>query len=292
MGENNGLADQFEANRAHLRAVAYRMLGSLSEADDAVQESWFRLSRSDMSGVENIGGWLTTVVSRVCLDILRSRKARREESMEAYATERAMDREAGGDPEHEALLADSVGLALQVVLDTLNPDERIAFVLHDIFAVSYAEIAPIVGRSEAAARQLASRARRRIQGAKASPGADFGVQRALVDSFLAAARTGDFDALLAVLDPDVVLRYDRATGYENASNEVRGARAVAKQVMWGRARAARPTLVNGDVGVVVAPRGQLLLVLVLAFAHGKIAGIDVVSDPAHVEQLDLAVLSE
>jgi RNA polymerase sigma-70 factor (ECF subfamily) len=292
MEEHNWLADQFEANRAHLRAVAYRMLGSLSEADDAVQESWFRLSRSDRSGVENIGGWLTTVVSRVCLDMLRSRKARREESMEAYAPERAIGHEAGGDPEHEALLADSVGLALLVVLGTLNPDERIAFVLHDIFAIPFVEIAPIVGRSEMAARQLASRARRRIQGTKASSGADLAVQRALVDSFLAAARTGDFESLLAVLDPNVVLRSGRTAENENASNEVRGAQAVAKQLMGGRAKAARPALVNGEVGVIVAPCGQLLLVLVLAFAQGKIVGVDVVSDPERVQQLDLAVLSE
>lgn len=291
MDEHNWLAEQFEASRAHLQAVAYRMLGSLSEADDAVQESWFRLSRSDMSGVENIGGWLTTVVSRVCLDMLRSRKARREESIEAYATKQVMDREAGGDPEHEALLADSVGLALLVVLGNLNPVERITFVLHDIFAVPFVEIAPIVGRTEAAARQLASRARRRVQGAETSPGADLSVQRALVDSFLAAARTGDFDALLAVLDPDVVLRDDRAAVSKDASSEVRGARAVAKKVMFGRAQAARPALVNGAVGIVVAPRGRLLLVLVLAFAHGKIVGIDQVADPTRVQQLDLAVLS-
>jgi len=291
MDEHNWLAEQFEASRAHLQAVAYRMLGSLSEADDAVQESWFRLSRSDMSGVENIGGWLTTVVSRVCLDMLRSRKARREESIEAYATKQVMDREAGGDPEHEALLADSVGLALLVVLGNLNPVERITFVLHDIFAVPFVEIAPIVGRTEAAARQLASRARRRVQGAETSPGADLSVQRALVDSFLAAARTGDFDALLAVLDPDVVLRDDRAAVSKDASSEVRGARAVAKKVMFGRAQAARPALVNGAVGIVVAPRGRLLLVLVLTFAHGKIVGIDQVADPTRVQQLDLAVLS-
>jgi RNA polymerase sigma-70 factor (ECF subfamily) len=283
-------AEQFEANRGHLRAVAYRMLGSLSEAEDAVQESWFRLSRSEMSGVENLGGWLTTVVSRVCLDMLRSRKARREESMEGYAAERVMERAAGGDPEQEALLADSVGLALLVVLGKLNPAERITFVLHDIFAVPFAEIAPIVGRSEDAARQLASRARRRVTGAERAPGADLSVQRALVDSFLAAARTGNLEALLEVLDPDVVLRNDRAAVSSEVAGEVRGARAVAQQLMYGRAKAARPALVNGDVGVVVAPRGKLLLVLALTFGDGKIVGVDMVTDPARVGQLELVVL--
>lgn len=283
------LAEQFEASRTRLQAVAYRMLGSLSEADDAVQEAWFRLSRSNMSEVENFGGWLTTVVSRVCLDMLRSRKARREESIEAYVTDQVMARESGGDPEHEALLADSVGLALLVVLNKLNPVERITFVLHDIFAVPFVEIAPIVGRSETAARQLASRARRRVQGAETSPGADLSAHRALVDSFLAAARTGDFDALLAVLDPDIVLRNDRSAVSGDASSEVRGARAVAKMVMHHRAQAARPALINGDFGIVVAPRGSLLFALVLSFAKGKIVGIDQVADPARLQQLDLAV---
>lgn len=290
LNEQNGLAEQFETNRAHLQAVAYRLLGSMSEADDAVQECWFRLSRSDTGAVDNIGGWLTTVVSRVCLDMLRSRKARREESMDAQLPEKAMDAKAGGDPEHEALLADSVGLALLVVLGNLNPVERITFVLHDVFAVPFAEIAPIVGRSETAARQLASRARRRVQGAKTAPGADLGVQRLLVDSFLAAARTGDIDGLLAVLAPDVVLRDDRAAATGDASHEVRGARAVARNVMLHRAKAARPVLVNGEVGVIVAPRGRLLLVLVLAFEHGKIVGIDQVADPERVQQLELAIL--
>ncbi|HEX7064888.1 MAG TPA: sigma-70 family RNA polymerase sigma factor [Bacillales bacterium] len=287
----NLLAEEFEANRPHLQAVAYRMLGSLSDADDAVQESWFRFSRSDMSGIENIRGWLTTVVSRVCLDMLRSRKARREESMENYVTEKAINRKAGGDPVNETLLADSVGLALLVVLDTLKPAERIAFVLHDIFGVPFVEIAPIVGRSETSARQLASRARRRVQGAEAPPGGDLSVQRTLVDSFLAAARNGNFDELLTVLDPDVVLWDDRSEASGSTSNEVRGAPAVAKELMKGRAKAARPVLVNGAVGIVVAPRGRLLLVLVPAFAHGKIVGIDVVTDPARVQQLNLAVLN-
>ncbi|MBB6670234.1 sigma-70 family RNA polymerase sigma factor [Cohnella nanjingensis] len=292
MNEHHWLAEQFEENRAHLQAVAYRMLGSLSEADDAVQESWFRLSRSDRSEIENICGWLTTVVSRVCLDMLRSRKARREESIEGYEADRVVGRTAGGDPEHEALLADSVGLALLVVLGKLNPVERITFVLHDIFAIPFTEIAPIVGRSEVAARQLASRARRRVQGAEAAPKADLGVQRTLVDAFLAAARTGNFEALLEVLDPEVVLRNDRAAVSPDPSSEIRGAQTVAKMLMFGRARAARPALVNGDVGIIVAPHGRLLLVLVLTYADGKIVAIDQVDDPARVEQLDLAVLSE
>jgi RNA polymerase sigma factor (sigma-70 family) len=290
MDENNWLTKQFEENRPHLRAVAYRMLGSLSEADDAVQESWLRLNRSGMSGDDNIGGWLTTVVSRVCLDILRSRKSRREESMEAYVEEKVVNWDYSGDPEQETLLADSVGLALLVVLGTLNSLERITFVLHDIFAVPFIEIASIVGRSEAAARQLASRARRRVRGAETSPRADLALQKALVDAFLIAARTGDFDALLSVLDPNVVLREDRASVSDNDSAEVHGAYAVAKKVMRGRAKAARPILVNGTVGVVVAPRGRILLVLIPTIAHGRIAGIDVITDPTRLQKLNLAVL--
>src|SRR5436190_4187469 len=209
MDEHDWLAEQFEAERPHLRAVAYRMLGSLSEADDAVQDSSLHLSRSNTSGVENLGGWLTTVVARVCLDMLRSRNSRREEPLRAHVPDLIVSREGGIDPEHEALLADSVGLALLVVLDTLNPAERLAFVLHDLFAVPFEEIAPIVGRSATAARQLASRARRRVQGAATVPDADLSRQRQVVDAFLAASRTGDLGALLAVLDPDVVLRLDR-----------------------------------------------------------------------------------
>ncbi|HET7657676.1 MAG TPA: sigma-70 family RNA polymerase sigma factor [Bacillales bacterium] len=292
MVEHDWLVEQFEANRSHLRTVAYRMLGSLNEADDAVQESWFRLSRSNMNEVENIGGWLTTVVSRVCLDMLRSRKARREKSFDSYMNEKVMNRKTGGDPLNETLLADSVGLALLVVLDNLNPSERITFVLHDIFAVPFAEIAPIVKRSEAATRKLASRARRRVQGAEVSAGDDLSFQRTLVDSFLAAARNGDFDALLSVLDPDVVLRDNRDSESKDASSEVNGAKAVAKKVMAGRAKAARPALVNGGIGIIVAPRGRLLLVLVPTFSHEKIVGIDVVADPKHVQQLKLGVLSE
>src|SRR5436309_11814993 len=221
MNEHELLAREFEANRNRLRAVAYRMLGSMSEAEDAVQECWLRLSRSDTSGVQNLGGWLTTVVARICLDMLRSRNSRREESLEASVPEPITSRESGIDPEQEALLADSVGLALLVVLDTLNPAERLAFVLHDIFAVPFDEIAPIVGRSPTAARQLASRARRRVQGAATAPDVDLTRQREVVDAFLAASRGGDFDALLAVLDPDVVLRADSAAVHMGSSTEVR-----------------------------------------------------------------------
>src|SRR5439155_26909129 len=287
MDEHQWLAEQFEANRTHLQAVAYRMLGSLSEADDAIQESWLHLSRSDTSGIKNLGGWLTTVIARICLDMLRSRTSRREEPLEASVPEPITSREGGIDPEQEALLADSVGLALLVVLDTLNPAERLAFVLHDIFAMPFDEIAPIVERSPTAARQLASRARRRVRGAATVKGADLTYQREVVDAFLAASRGGNFDALLALLDPDVVFRHDR-TG---ASREVRGALAVARQFS-GRAQGARPALVNGSVGLLVARHGRLFLVLNLTVAHGKIVEINVVADPERLCQLDLAVLDD
>ncbi|WP_437320167.1 sigma-70 family RNA polymerase sigma factor [Sorangium sp. So ce385] len=290
MDEDRWLAERFEAHRAHLRAVAFRMLGSVGEADDAVQEAWLHLSRADTTGVENLGGWLTTVVARVCLDMLRSRKARREEPM---APDPAADREAGTDPEREAVLADSVGLALLVVLDTLTPAERLAFVLHDLFAVPFEEIATIVGRSPAAARQLASRARRRVQGAPPSPDADVGRQREVVDAFLAAMRGGDFDALVAILDPDVVLRGD-ATAAPPAGVELRGARACAKRALSGArgAKLARPALVDGAVGVVLAPRGRLFRVLRFTLARGKIAGIDVIGDPEQLRDLDLSALDD
>jgi RNA polymerase sigma-70 factor (ECF subfamily) len=294
MDEREWLAERFEAHRIHLRAVAYRMLGSLSEADDAIQESWLRLSRADTSGVENLGGWLTTVVARVCLNMLRSRTARSEEPLGVHVPEPTVSREDGVDPEHEALLADSVGLALLVVLDTLAPAERLAFVLHDMFAVPFDEIAPIVERSPAAARQLASRARRRVQGAARVPDVDLTRQREVVDAFLAAARGGDFDALVALLDPDVVLRTDRAAVRPGASREVRGAAAVAAGALTfsKRARFAQPALVNGAVGVVVAPRGRLFVVLGLTITDGKIVEIDVVADATRLRQLDLAVLDE
>ncbi len=291
MDEHDWLAEQFEAERPHLRAVAYRMLGSLSEADDAVQESWLHLSRSNASGVENLGGWLTTVVARVCLDLLRSRNSRREEPLGAHVPDPLVSREGGIDPEHEALLADSVGLALLVVLDTLNPAERLAFVLHDLFAVPFDEIAPIVGRSPTAARQLASRARRRVQGAATVPDVDLTRQREVVDAFLAASRGGDFDALLAVLDPDVVLRSDSAAVHSGASREVRGAPAVARQFS-GRAREAQPALVNGAVGLVWAPGGRPRVVFGFTITRGKIIAIDLVADPARLRQLDVAVLDD
>jgi RNA polymerase sigma-70 factor, ECF subfamily len=290
MDKRDFLVEQFEEHRTHLRAVAYRMLGSVSEADDAVQETWLRLSRSDTSEVENLGGWLTTVLGRVCLDMLRSRKSRREESLGARVPEPIAGRADGADPEQEALLSDSVGLALLVVLETLTPAERLAFVLHDMFAVPFDEIAPIVGRSPDAARQLASRARRRVRGADTSHDLDLTRQREVVDAFLAAARDGDFDALVAVLDPDVVLRADRAALPADAPREVRGAPAVARRALVGRARAARPALVDGAVGVVVAPRGRLLMVLDFKIRGGKIVEIDAVADPERLNQLDLALL--
>ncbi|MBA3553524.1 MAG: sigma-70 family RNA polymerase sigma factor, partial [Gemmatimonadales bacterium] len=266
MQEGDWLAERFEAHRTHLRGVAYRMLGSLSEADDAVQEAWLRLSRSGTGGVENLGGWLTTIVARVCLDLLRSRKARREEPMGPQVPEPVASG-AGGDPEQEVLLADSVGLALLVVLDTLAPAERLAFVLHDMFAVPFDDIAPIVGRSPTAARQLASRARRRVQGSAAAPDPDLARQREVVEAFLAATRAGDFDALLAVLDPDVVLRMGPVAS--GAATEFRGAAVVARRAAKGGARAAQPALVGGAVGVVVAPRGRLLMVLGFTIARGR-----------------------
>jgi RNA polymerase sigma-70 factor (ECF subfamily) len=291
MDEHEWLAEQLEANRTHLQAVAYRMLGSLSEADDAVQESWLRLSRSDTSGIENLGGWLTTVVARICLDMLRSRNSRREESLEAAVSESIESREEGIDPEQEVLLADSVGLALLVVLDTLPPAERLAFVLHDIFAVPFDEIAPIVERSETAARQLASRARRRVRGAETAKPADLERQRAVVDAFLAASRTGNFEALLTVLDPEVVFRIDGAASPKGVSREVRRAPAVARQFS-GRAQGARRALVDGAVAAIVAPRGHLFLVLNFTIRNDKIVEIEAVADPARLRQLHLAVLDD
>src|ERR671910_2818112 len=297
------LAEHFEANRTHLRAVAYRLLGSLSEADDAVQEAWLRLSRSGTSGVQNLGGWLTTVVARVCLDMLRSRKSRREVSLDELSGVRVPDpivnREDRTDPEHEAMLADSVGLALLVVLETLTPAERLAFVLHDIFAVPFEEIAPIVERTPTAARQLASRARRRVHGAGGRdgvatvPGADLTRQREVVDAFLVAARGGDFDALLAVLDPDVVLRADAGAVPAGASRVIRGARAVAEQALiFARfARFAQPALVNGAAGILNAPGGEPMAVMGLTITRGKIVEIDILADPERLRRLDLAVLN-
>ncbi|MEA2602703.1 MAG: hypothetical protein QOF89_3695 [Acidobacteriota bacterium] len=290
MDEKDWLAERFEENRDHLRAVAYRMLGSPGEADDAVQEAWLRLSRSDTSGVGNLGGWLTTVVARVSLDMLRSRRSRGEEPLDAHGPEPIVSREDGTDPEHEALLADSVGPALLVVLETLAPAERIAFVLHDLFAVPFDEIAAIVDRTPAAARQLASRARRRVQGADAAPSADRTRQREIVDAFLAASRGGDFAALLAMLDPGVVLRADPAAVQMGAAAEVRGAAAVAG-TFSGRARAAQPALVNGAAGLVWAQGGQPRVVFNFTTARGKIVGIDMIADPEQLRRLDLAILN-
>jgi RNA polymerase sigma factor (sigma-70 family) len=291
MYEHDWLAERFEENRTHLQSVAYRMLGSLSEADDAVQEAWLRLSRSDTSDVENLGGWLTTVVARVSLDMLRSRKSRREESMDEHLTYSSASHAAGVDPQHEALLADSVGSAFLVVLEMLTPAERLAFVLHDMFAVPFDEIAPIVGRSPAAARQLASRARRRVRGAATVPNADPTRQREVVDAFLAASRDGDFDALLALLDPDVLLRSDPAAVVSGAPGELRGARAVA-DTFSGRARAAQPALVNGAAGAVWAPNGRPRVVFAFTVARGKIVGIDLLADQERIRQLELVVLDE
>ena len=292
MAENDWLAEKFEENRGHLRGVAYRMLGSLNEADDAVQEAWLKLNRSDPSGIENLGAWLTTVVARVSLDMLRTRKARREDSLGPGVPEPVATGSEGGDPEKEAVLADSVGLALLVVLETLEPAERLALVLHDMFAVPFEEIASIVGRTPAAARQLASRARRRVQGADAVSGADLARQREVVDAFLAALRGGDFEGLIAVLDPDVLVRSDVAAVGPGGSREVRGARNWAKGAIVAArgARFAQPALVDGRVGLVVAPRGRLFRVLSFTFAGGKIAQVEVIGDPARLRELELAVL--
>jgi RNA polymerase sigma-70 factor (ECF subfamily) len=293
MNETNWLAEQFEAHRAHLRAVAYRMLGSLSEADDAVQEAWLRLSRADASAVENLGGWLTTAVARLCLDMLRSRKSRREVPLDVHVPDPIISRAGGADPEHQALVADSAGLALLVVLERLAPAERLAFVLHDMFAVPFNEVSAIVGCSPTAARQLASRARRRVRGVAPTPDADLTRQREVVDAFLAAARAGDFDALLAVLDPEVVARADRGAGPAGASREVRGARAVAEQALaFARLVAsAQPVLVNGAAGLVSwLPGGRPFAVMGFTVRRGKIVEIDILADPARLGQLDLPAI--
>ena len=282
MGEKQWLVEKFEGNRAHLRGVAYRMLGSLSEADDALQETWLRLNQSDTSGVQNLGGWLTTVVAHVCLDMLRSRTSRREESMESQAAEPVAQRAAAMDPEQETLLAESVGLALLVVLDTLAPAERLAFVLHDMFDVSFDEIAGILGRSPEAARQLASRARRRVRGAEMAFDADRKSHRRIVETFITALRGGDFSALIAVLDPDLVVRGD--TGPSGAPREVRGAEQWAKgAIAYVQAVGfAQPALVlvDGAVGLVLAPRGKLSRALKFTIKDGKISQIEVITEQA------------
>jgi RNA polymerase sigma factor (sigma-70 family) len=294
MDEQPWLAERFEEQRPRLRAVAYRMLGSLSEADDAVQEAWLRVSRADAGGVENLDGWLTTVVARVCLNMLRSRRSRREEPLDPRMPDPIIGPEGGGDPEQEALLAEGVGLALQVVLDTLTPAERLAFVLHDLFAVPFEEIASLLDRSPAAARQLASRARRRVRGAAPAPDPDLAHQRAVVDAFFAAARDGDFEALVAVLDPEVVLRADGGTARARQSVVIHGAREVAAQAAIGARLApfVRPALVNGTAGAVVVAGGRLLSVMAFTVANGKVAAIDVLFDPDRLAGLDLAVLDD
>ena len=294
MDENTWLAGRFEEHRTRLRAVAYRMLGSLSEAEDAVQESWVRLSRSDANAIENLGGWLTTVVARVCLNMLRSRETRREEPMSVYVPDPVVSREDDSSPEDEALIADSVGLALLVVLETLTPAERLAFVLHDMFGVPFDEIAPMLDRSPTAARQLASRARRRVQGAAPAPDGDLARQREVVDAFFAASRDGDFDALVAVLHPDVVLRSDGGVMRPDASVVRRGAENVAANALtFARLSPfVRPALVNGAAGAVVVPRGRPFSVMGFTVREGRIIEIDVISDPERLGELDLAGFDE
>ena len=298
MDDETWIAETFESSRSHLRAVAYRMLGSVSEADDAVQEAWLRLGRADTSDVENLGGWLTTVVSRVCLDMLRSRRSRREEPLGDAVPDAPAGQAARRDPEGEAVLADSIGPALLVVLDALTPPERLAFVLHDLFAVPYDEIAPIVDRSPEAARQLASRARRRVHGTDATAD-DPGRRDEVVGAFLAAARDGDFDGLLTVLDPDVVLRADaavveaatanQALGAPSLSRLVRGAPNVAR-AFAGRARTARRALIDGAPGAVWAPEGRVRAAFEFTIVEGRIIAVEVLADPPHLAQLEITLL--
>jgi RNA polymerase sigma factor (sigma-70 family) len=291
--DDDWLADRFEEHRPHLRAVAYRMLGSLAEADDAVQDAWLRLSRTGAGEIENLGGWLTTVVGRVCLNMLRSRTSRREDALGVHVPDPVVTPEDAPQPDDEALLADSVGLALLVVLDTLTPAERLAFVLHDMFGLPFDEIGPMVGRSPAAARQLASRARRRVHGAEVpSPDPDIARQREVVDAFFRAARGGDFDALVAVLDPDVVLRADRGARRPAASRVVQGAAAVANQALMFAVPGAElhPTLVNGAAGVVVTVGGRPFAVMGFTVSAGRIVEIDAIADAERVGRIAAAVL--
>ena len=292
MDEKQWLAEKFEGNRGHLRGVAYRMLGSLSEADDAVQETWLRLSRSDTSGVQNLSGWLTAVVAHVCLDMLRSRTSRREESMESPGMEPVARPAAAVDPEQETLLAESVGLALLVVLDTLAPAERLALVLHDMFDVPFDEIASIVGRSPEAARQLASRARRKVRGAETAIDADRESHRRSVETCIMALRGRDFNALIAILDPELVVRAD--TGPSGAAREVRGAEQWAKgAIAYAQAvGSAQLALVDGAVGLVLAPRGKLSRVLKFAIQDGKVSQIEVITEQRRLKQLNLGILAD
>jgi RNA polymerase sigma factor (sigma-70 family) len=293
MNDQDWLAERFEANRAHLRGVAFRMLGSVTEADDAVQDAWIRLSRTDTSDVGNLRAWLTTVVGRVCLNMLRSRKTRREASLETHMPDPIVSPEAGVGPEQEVLLGDSIGLAMLVVLDSLTPAERVAFVLHDVFAVPFDQIAPIVGRTPTAARQLASRGRRRVQGAPV-PDVDLAGQWAVVDAFLAAARAGDFERLLAVLDPEVVLRSDGGTARPELVSLLHGAQAVAEGAMTFRrfGETATRVLVNGTPGGIAwAPDGSPFAVLAMTVRGGRIVAIDVLADPVRLGHLDLALVA-
>jgi RNA polymerase sigma factor (sigma-70 family) len=289
MANSDWLAERFERNRAHLRAVAYRMLGSQSEADDAVQESWLRVSRAGTDHVENIGGWLTTVVARVSLDMLRARKSRREEPLGLQFTEPTAAGDAVGDPEHELLLADSIGLALLVVLEALSPAERVAFVLHDMFAVPFEDVADIVGRSPTAARQLASRARRRVQGADAVADVDLRRQREIVAAFLAASRAGDLEGLIAVLDPDVVLQSDATGTAMGAEPEIRGADAVVARVSGG-GRVLRPALLGGMPGLVWTQGGRPRVAFGFTIAQDRIVRIDLIADPERLRELDVTAL--
>ena len=291
MPESDWLAQQFEANRGHLRAVAYRILGSLSEADDAVQEAWLKLSRTDADRIDNLGGWLTTVVAHVCLDILRSRSWRREEPIEAKLPEAAV-RSAAPDPESEVQMADSVGLALLVVLDRLSPPERLAFVLHDVFAMPFEEIAPVLGRTPVAARQLASRARRRVQGPGTIHDARLAQQRGMASDFLAAIRNGDFEALVKLLDPEVVVRADQFTAPAGALREIHGAQAAAQQaITFSRGvTAARLALIDGVPGLIVAPRGKLVRIIRFSFGNNAIARLEVLGDPAALAATQIGLL--
>jgi RNA polymerase sigma factor (sigma-70 family) len=295
MDDNEWLADRFEEHRAHLRAVAYRMLGSLTDADDAVQDAWLRLSRSGVGGVENLGGWLTTIVARVCLNMLRARNVRREEAFGVHLPDPVISPDGELQPEEEALLADSVGLALLVVLDTLTPAERLAFVLHDMFMLPFDEIAPMVGRTPAAARQLASRARRRVNGAEIpAPDPDLGRQRDVVDAFFLAARGGDFDALVTLLDPNVVLRADWGARRSATPARIHGAAAVARQALMFSAPSAElhRVLVNGAAGVVVTVNKRPFAVMGFTVAEGRIVEIDAIADPERVRRIAAAVLTD
>jgi RNA polymerase sigma factor (sigma-70 family) len=294
MDDREYLGQRFETYRSHLRAVAYRMLGSLSEADDAVQESWLRLNRSDAAEIANLHSWLTTVVARVCLDMLRSRKLRQEQHLDEQMPGEIPSRQFGTNPEQEALLADSVGIALLVVLDTLTPAERLAFVLHDILDVSFAEIGVVVGCTPSAARKLASRARRRVRGMEKIPDRDLSAQRKVVDAFVAALREGDFESLVSVLDPDVVFRVDAAASPSRQVIEIRGARRCARGALTYSlgTQLVRPLRIDGSVGLAFAPNGQLSRVLTFVFANGKIVQVEIIGDPERLRQLDLAVLED